>query len=1210
MESIGDIRAELGFDTGKAEAGVNKAKGLFNSLGDIVGPITSKFNMLELSVVGVAGAAVAAGMAAEQNMQKIAFATGAAGDQLAQLGQQYRTVGAQATESLSTVADVIALIHQRTGETGKGAEELADNLLKAAHALNAGDVHGLTTEYTALMNQWHIGAEGLDVLVKASQASGAPIGQLAAQLREFGPTFQMMGYGFEHSAALLANFERQGITSGRVIMAFKQAIAAEGGDSAEFGRDLKRMQELSRSGDKEGAINYLKKTMGVGARGMGDVIGAIRNGALDTDSMQANVSNSAGAAAGLIDKSFVADLERLKNLTELTLEPMGEAFLGIAEKIVPVVVGVEKIITPLLESKAAQELLKWVILFNLANLGVKPLASGIAGVVGLISTLARGEGLSVLTRVFGGYVTQWQKIGDAMRGASTTLAKVGGTAVADATGQAVGQAAESAAAKALAKKAAAKEIETVILSVAGSTAATTGAKAVASTGIVTAATVGGAALAALPWVVLIAAVVGLGYEIYQIFGYTKQAKDDLEKYNAELPAILAKNHEQMLTARAHEQAAKDAGYKGTTDLRAKALAGDPNAQELYRKLYKNSQLEMPEISKDTKYTYETTYMVEARQRQEQDTAKGVSDAAIAAGKLHVIKSQYQYALSAQERTDNQNNARLAALAISQQAAQQNLVADRDAKLRDAASMANQIVAEQRKREIETEYAVKKAGLDAEQAIAIGHLEARNARAKQLIDEEVRYYAASLSRADAVAAASNAAALGGDALTILRRQSGQSRSGEETAQYTGMIRSKQVELTWDAYIASERERLQKAVDEKMITNEERLARQSKMNQQMNYLDTVKQIALAHEGLASWERERAAQNVHRKTGIGYQQESETQGFGITIAGMEAQRGMLTLQYAFAAGVADRARNTAAQKDIDATEFTESRKKQLRDAALLQIKATENTVEQERLQHALDLAMKAEDGKLAIKKAATAKALEMDLQALSLEAALRAASYASTDATMNTRTRALQSRNMRAQATAGLYDAFWGTKQFGLSEQLAEIGGNRYDETTRSEEARARAIAAAKLSESAATLPAKLKEIGAQYDDALKAINQKYADQTWTINLDIKKAKFDEYRDMMINLVSNSLVYGGTVQTKARAAALKYGYAGQEFMGMPTDYRAASMDFQNMNLAAPPQPAAANTPVRINVTLSDGLQAEVVGESSRAVVDLLNAAFRATY
>jgi hypothetical protein len=411
-----DVQAKLGFDTSEAEQGINKAKGMFGGLGDMLGPISSKFDMLEMSVLGVSAAAVAAAGEIGKSLQQIEFQTGKTGEALGELNEQMHQIAPNATEGFDKIGDSLSLVTQRTKLTGKAAEELTDNLLKVGHALNGGEVHGLANDYTAIMNSWSVGAEGLDTLVKAAQTSGAPIASLMGTMNEFGATLRMMGYNYEHSTALMANFELQGVRTGRVMAAMNMGIQGESGDEAQFGKDLEKAQVMSQSGNKEGAINFLKKTMGFGARGMGDVFDAIKRGALDTTDMQAQIGNSKGAASGLIDKTLGADLERLKNQTTLALEPLGKELIKIAKDAVPVISSIEKMVAPLLKNDAAMNVAKLAVAFGLVNNAVIPVSVGIGKIITLTQQMQAGNFNKGLSGTFGNFVTAGQNISNARKG--------------------------------------------------------------------------------------------------------------------------------------------------------------------------------------------------------------------------------------------------------------------------------------------------------------------------------------------------------------------------------------------------------------------------------------------------------------------------------------------------------------------------------------------------------------------------------------------------------------------------------------------------------------------------------------------------------------------------------------------------------------------------------------------------------------------------
>jgi len=158
----------------------------------------------------------------------IRVGTGAVGGDLAALEQSFRNVALSVPNAFGDIAGVVAELDTRTDLAGEGLEQMAEQLLTLSR-LMGGDARSTTREVTRLFNRFGLSAEEssdmLDLLFRASQASGAEVGQLAADVTKNAGALRAMGLSLEESVALFAMFEREGVRSRTVVSALQSGIA-------------------------------------------------------------------------------------------------------------------------------------------------------------------------------------------------------------------------------------------------------------------------------------------------------------------------------------------------------------------------------------------------------------------------------------------------------------------------------------------------------------------------------------------------------------------------------------------------------------------------------------------------------------------------------------------------------------------------------------------------------------------------------------------------------------------------------------------------------------------------------------------------------------------------------------------------------------------------------------------------------------------------
>jgi phage-related minor tail protein len=264
----------------------------------------------------------------------IRVGTGAVGGDLAALEQSFRNVAAGVPSSFGDVAAVIAELDTRTDLAGDGLEMMAEQLLTLSR-LMGGDARTTTREVTRLFNRFGLEAEEasdmLDLLFRASQASGAQVDRLAADVTKNAGALMEMGLSLEESVALFALFEREGIRSETVVRSLRSSFQRLTADGRPLRDALAEVFEELQTLDREAAVAKGLEIFGTQAL---DLVDAVRDGRLSVEEFTATLVDGSDTIVGVAEETdgWREALDKVKNFLKLQFEDVArEVFKNVTE---------------------------------------------------------------------------------------------------------------------------------------------------------------------------------------------------------------------------------------------------------------------------------------------------------------------------------------------------------------------------------------------------------------------------------------------------------------------------------------------------------------------------------------------------------------------------------------------------------------------------------------------------------------------------------------------------------------------------------------------------------------------------------------------------------------------------------------------------------------------------------------------------------------
>lgn len=305
-------------------------KGLSTALGSAEKRIGkfAKAAALGFAAVGV-GAAVGLakiGSSFDKEYDKIRTGTGATGKALEGLEDSFKNVLKDVPASFGEAGTAIADLNTRLGLTGKPLEDLSGQFLNLARITKT-DVKTDIDDITRVFGDWEVAtgdqARALDELYRASQSSGIGLNDLSSSVVQFGAPLRNLGFGFDESLALLAQFNKTGVNTETVFAGLKQGVGKLAKEGEAVPETFRRVvDEITKLGPGTEATGLAIELFG--QRSGPDLADAITGGKFAIDDMLAAITDGTDTIndAAKDTESFGEKWTRIKNRVLVALEPL------------------------------------------------------------------------------------------------------------------------------------------------------------------------------------------------------------------------------------------------------------------------------------------------------------------------------------------------------------------------------------------------------------------------------------------------------------------------------------------------------------------------------------------------------------------------------------------------------------------------------------------------------------------------------------------------------------------------------------------------------------------------------------------------------------------------------------------------------------------------------------------------------------------------
>jgi len=396
MAVLRNVVVKIGADISELQKSLNEASKTLDKAGETLTSIGGTLTTgLTLPIAAATAGILKLGTDFDDAFDKIRVGTGATGEALAGLQDDFRAVYSTVPAGMAEVSSAIADLNTRTGLAGKPLRELSTQMLNLSR-ITGEELSGMIAGSSRLFGDWSIAADDtagtMDYLFKVSQSTGIGFNDLNAKLVQFGAPLRQMGFDLETAAAMLGKFEKEGVNTELVLGGLRIALGkmAKAGitdTKAALEEVTKRIKEAGSTGE----ANAIALEM-FGARIGPDMAAAIREGRFELSELVTTLKASGetinGAAFETMD--FAEQLAVMRNKAAVALEPLGTSLMQAVNSAMPAIEGLIGRLTALVDwfanlSGGSQKLI-------LSFLGI---AAAIGPLLTLVGTLANGVSSAV-----------------------------------------------------------------------------------------------------------------------------------------------------------------------------------------------------------------------------------------------------------------------------------------------------------------------------------------------------------------------------------------------------------------------------------------------------------------------------------------------------------------------------------------------------------------------------------------------------------------------------------------------------------------------------------------------------------------------------------------------------------------------------------------------------------------------------------------------
>jgi TP901 family phage tail tape measure protein len=327
MAASFDIVAKLRADTKDFITGLKSGEGATKSFSTQMGEMSKVVVLGGVALAAVGGAALyKLGSTFDEAFDNIRVGTGATGDALVGLQNDMKAVAGAVPASFNDASTAISGFSTRLGLTGAPLQTLSSQVLELSRITDT-DLKGNIDAVSQVMQNFGVDSTQqsgkLDLLFRASQASGLSVAELANTMSGAGVVLRSVGFSFDQTVGLMTSLKKAGVDASDVMPALGKTLAS----AAKNGKDASTVFNETFNAIK-GAPNDVAASATAlevfGAKAGPKLAAMIREGKFSFEEMTAALAGGGETIMGASEdtQDFSEKLTLLKNRVFLALEPI------------------------------------------------------------------------------------------------------------------------------------------------------------------------------------------------------------------------------------------------------------------------------------------------------------------------------------------------------------------------------------------------------------------------------------------------------------------------------------------------------------------------------------------------------------------------------------------------------------------------------------------------------------------------------------------------------------------------------------------------------------------------------------------------------------------------------------------------------------------------------------------------------------------------
>ncbi len=268
----------------------------------------------------------------ENAFSKVISGTGLSGSAADEIKKSFESIATTTSASLSEAASAIANIQTLSGMMGNNLEKVTESVLKLSQVTgeSANEISSLLVKSANAWGQ-SLDTKKIDAFLTASQASGISVAKLAENMARFEPVLSSLGYSFEESISLIANFERSGLDVEKTLNGMSIAARSLARETVSLGSGstnistsfASAIEKIKQAKTETEAYEIALKYFG---RSAVDITNQVKSGAFSYDSLYESIKNSVGALEYFYKETETTEqkMQRFLNTAKISLTPIGD----------------------------------------------------------------------------------------------------------------------------------------------------------------------------------------------------------------------------------------------------------------------------------------------------------------------------------------------------------------------------------------------------------------------------------------------------------------------------------------------------------------------------------------------------------------------------------------------------------------------------------------------------------------------------------------------------------------------------------------------------------------------------------------------------------------------------------------------------------------------------------------------------------------------